>query len=342
MRDFSISSRATLWACSASVSRWRAPGDLGPLRGALGFDFALLLEPRALAFAFDVERLFLRLQVARTDLDHRFLFDVVALLALGFDVLDQPGQTFGVELVGRVEELKIGLVDIGDGDGFKLKAVLRQRLGGRIAHPAHIVAALLVHLVQAHFRRHRAQGRDELAGEQGMQPVLLHGAAPERRRGDGDRFVGRRDTDIELRIHVDPHAVPGDERVVLVPDHLDRQDVHVDGRDVVDDRPHEGAAVDHHFLAEKTSPDKGHFLCRTAVQPMHHPVDDGDDDDRQYQPENEFADQLTRHFPLLPCAGLIAGRASHHIRQLALICLNFFVCSVSATSVGRRSMEEAP
>ena len=88
--------------------------QLGALHGAAELDVALLLQSRGLALALDVERLLLRLQVARADADHRVLLDVVAELAALLDLLDQPGQTFSVEAVRRIEVLQVGLVEVGD------------------------------------------------------------------------------------------------------------------------------------------------------------------------------------------------------------------------------------
>ena len=61
-----------------------------------------------------------------------FLLDVVAQLAPRFDVLDQLGQAFGVEAVRRIEELKVGLVEIGDRHRFEFEAVLLQGFQRRI------------------------------------------------------------------------------------------------------------------------------------------------------------------------------------------------------------------
>ena len=91
---------------------------LGTLQRAALLDVALLLEPRGLALPLDVERLLLGLEVARADADHRVLLDVVAQLAALLDLLDQLGQAFGIEPVRRVEELQVGLVEIGDGDAI--------------------------------------------------------------------------------------------------------------------------------------------------------------------------------------------------------------------------------
>ena len=121
------------------------------LQRAPHLDVALLIQPRRFALALDVQRLPLGFQIARADPDHRILFDVVAQLALGLDVLHQPGQAFGVEPVGGVEELQICLVEVGDGDRFQFETILRQRLGGGLFDAGDIIAALLVHLLHRHF-----------------------------------------------------------------------------------------------------------------------------------------------------------------------------------------------
>ena len=127
-----------------------------------------------------------------------FLFDVVAQLALGLDVLDQLGQAFRVEAVRRVEEFEIGLIEIGDRDQFQLKAVLGQRLGGRCLDARDVFAALLVHLLHRHFGGDRAHRRNELAGQQRMQPLGLQRAPAERGGGDGNRLARRPHADVEI------------------------------------------------------------------------------------------------------------------------------------------------
>ena len=99
------------------------------LGGPAGFDFALLFEASGLALALDLEDLLFGFQVAASDPHHGVLLDVVAEFAPRFDFVDQLGQALGVEPVGRVEELEIGLVQLGDGDGFELETVLGQGLG---------------------------------------------------------------------------------------------------------------------------------------------------------------------------------------------------------------------
>ena len=96
--------------------------DLGALHGAADLDVALLLEPRGLALALDVERLPLGFEVAGADPDHRVLLDVVAQLAPRLDLLDQPGQAFGVEAVRGVEVFEVGLVEVGDARPIRARA----------------------------------------------------------------------------------------------------------------------------------------------------------------------------------------------------------------------------
>ena len=106
------------------VAQRTLAGELGALHRAPHLDVAFLIEARGFAFAVDFERLLFGFEVAAADQDHGFLFDVVAQLATRLDVLDELGQAFGIETVRRIEEFKIGLVEIGDRDGFKFEAVL--------------------------------------------------------------------------------------------------------------------------------------------------------------------------------------------------------------------------
>ena len=103
-------------------------GDLGTLHRASHLDVALLSQAGRFAVALDVQRLSLGLQIARADLDHRILFDVVAQLPAVLDVLHQPSETLGVEPVRGIEEFEVRLIEVGDCDRLKLEAVLRQRL----------------------------------------------------------------------------------------------------------------------------------------------------------------------------------------------------------------------
>jgi hypothetical protein len=165
-----------------------------------------------------------------------------------------------IEPVRRIEIFQVGLVEIGNGNGFEFKSILGQRLGGGGLKPRDVFAALLVHLLHGHFGSDRPDRGDELAREQGMQLLGFERAPPERGGGDCDRLARRLHADVKIGLDVDTHAVAGNDRVVLGPHDAHRQHVHVDGRVVVDERQHEGAAIDHDTFAEQTGSHKGHFL----------------------------------------------------------------------------------
>ena len=289
MRAFSMASRAeNLRLLGLGLAQRALARHFGALQRAAHLDVALLFETGGLALALDIERLPLGIEVAGADLDHRVLLDVVAQLALSLDVFHQPGQTFGIEPVRRIEEFQVGLVEIGDRDRFQLKAVLGQRLGGGRLEPRDIFAALLVHLLHGHFGGDRTDGGDELAGEQGMQLLGLERAASERRGGDRDGLARGLHADIEVGLDVDAHAVAGDDGVLPRPRDAHRQHVHVDGRIVVDEGQHEGAAIDHDAFAEEAGADEGDLLRRAVIEPVDDVDDDDDHDDRDDQPEDQF------------------------------------------------------
>ena len=133
-----------------------------------------------------------------------------------------------------------------------------------------------------------------------MQLFRLQRAAAQRRGGDRDGFACRLHLDVEVGLDVDAHAVARDDRIVLGAHHRHRQHVHVDGRVIVNERQHEGAAVDHHAFAEEAGSDERHFLRRAMVEPVHDIDDHDDHDDRDDQPEDQFAYQHPRHWVFLP------------------------------------------
>jgi hypothetical protein len=188
--------------------------DFGALQGAAHLDVTLLVEAGGLALAFDIECLPFGFEVPGADPDHRILLDVVAQFASGFDLLHQAGQAFGVEAIRGIEVFEVGLVEVGDGDGFEFEAVLRQRLGGAGLDARDILAALLVHLFHRHFRGDGADRRDELAGKQRVELFRLHGAASERCRSDRDGFSRGLDADVEVGLDVDAHPVAGDDGIL--------------------------------------------------------------------------------------------------------------------------------
>ena len=277
-------------------------GEFGALHCAPYFDVALLIEPRGLALAIDFEGLLLGLEIAAANENHRILFDVVAQLAPRLDVFDELGQTFGVEAVRRVKKLEAGLVKIGDRHRFELKPVPLQALQCGFRDPGDVFAALLMHLHHSHFGGDRAQCGNELAGQQRVELGDVHGAAAERRRGDGHRLARRWHPHIKLGFDVDAHAVLGDQRVVAVAHHLHAQHVHVDRRDLVDERKHESAGVDDDLFAEQAGPHEGNLLRRAVVEPVDEIDDDRDDDDRDDQPDDQTAENGDRHLTSSPPA----------------------------------------
>ncbi len=303
-------------------------GHLGTLAGACDLHLALLRQPRVLALAVDVERQLLGLEVLVADGDQRVLLDIVALLLALLDLLGQARQALGVEGVAGVEELHAGLVQLRQRRAFQLQAVLRQVAGHRLAHALDVAAALFVQLLHRHLGGGRAQRVDELALDQFLQLLGFHRAQAQRLRRRGHRFGLRRDAHVELGDHVDAHAVLGDQRLVAAAADLQAQRVHVHRDHVVHDRQHEGAAVEHHLLAAQAGAHEGALLAAAQVQPVQQPHGDGHDDRDDDQAEDEASEICTGH-----------GGVSFSIFS---ICMKRRVVSVSATSVGSRSIELAP
>ena len=157
---FDVFTRGDLGALGLGLALGTLARQFGALLGAAELDVALLLEAGFLALALDIQRLLFGLEVAGADPDHRVLLDVVAQLAAVLDVLDQAGQALGIEAVGRIEEFKLGLVDILDGDRFQLQSVeVEAFLGQSRLTRCDIDAALLVHLVHGHLGGDRAHAR---------------------------------------------------------------------------------------------------------------------------------------------------------------------------------------
>ena len=209
-------------------------------------------------------------------------------LRRGFDVLDQLGQALGVEAVRRIEEFEVGLVEIGDRHRLRARGRSAPGLPGadsltRVTYSPRRSCISSIVISEATERSAETNLPESSASSVGD----VHGAPAERGGGDGHRLRRRRHPHIELRLDVDAHAVLGDERVVAIAHHLHAQHVHVDRRDLVNEREHEGAAVDHHFFAEQAGAHEGELLRGTAVEPVHEIDDDRDDDDRDDQPDDQ-------------------------------------------------------
>ena len=254
------------------------PGDRGALLGAADGDLLLLGEAGVMALLVDVQGELLGLQVLVADLDEGVLLDVVAALLARLDLLGEPRQALGVEGVGGIEDADVGLVEAGQGDRLHLQAVMGQDVLDQLLDPAHVLAALLLHLVHAHARGHVAQGIDEAALDQLLQGLGVHGPPAERLRRRGHGVPVRADPQVELGHHLHPHAVPGDERRGAAAPHFDPLGLHAHQGDVVDDREDQCAAAQDHLLATEAGAHEGDLLRGALVEPVEQVDDDRDED----------------------------------------------------------------
>ena len=312
-------------------------GELRTLRCTLDLDLALLADAGDLGFPVDLECEFLGFEVLVADGDQRVLLDVVALLLAPLDLFGKPGQALRVEGIRRVEILHVRLIELGQRYRLELQPAACQRRRDPLPHAPGVFAALLVQLLHGHLRRNGAQRVDELALHHVAQAVHVHQAAADRLGRRGHRLFLRLHAHEEVGHHVDAHAVLGDDRAVTGALHLDALGAHADGGDVVEDRHHEGAAVHHDSLSEQTGSHERRFLGRAPVEPVEQEANDDDPDECRDQPSSRAVCECCSHRLLPSVRGPVPRRA-----YLPRMALNFRVCAVSATSVGSRSMDDAP
>ena len=273
-------------------------GQLGALHRAAELDLALLLEPGIFGLAIDLEDLLLRLQILAADIDQRALLDLVAHLAPRLDQLGELGQAFGIEGIRRIEEFQAGLIEVDDGDILQFEPVGGERFGGEIADLIGIVAALFVHLLERHLRRHHAHRGGKFSLQQAADAVLLQRAPAQSLRGGRHRRLGCADADEKFGDDVDAHAVAGDESAVFAAHHLDAHDVHVDRRDFVQHRNDEGAAIDHDLFTQEAGAHERRFFGGSAIEPAQD-VDEDDNGDRDPdQPQQHFPKSVRTHLTL--------------------------------------------
>ncbi len=316
-------------------------GQQRPLLSATELDVAFLFEARLFARAIDFQRLLLGFEVAGADLDRCVLLDVIAQLTPGFNVLDEDGETLGIESVRRIEELETRLVDVENSDGLEFESVARQVDFHRLAYALDVDGAVLVHPAHVHRGSGSPHRAFELAGEQSVQALGFERSASKRRGSHRDCGALGLNAHIEFRFDVDAHPVLGDQRLAGDARHLERQGVHVDRRDLMDHRPNERAAVDDDFFTEEPSPDERDLLGGAAVEPLQNPEDDGDHHHRYDEPEDQLADHFSGN-------GHVRSSLAYSLggywppRPWRAMRLNMRVCSVRAISVGRRSIDDAP
>src|SRR5690606_21286714 len=75
---------------------------------------------------------------------------------------------------------------------------------------------------------------------------------------------------VELALHVDTHAITGDQRLLAGTHHVQLQRVHVDPDDLVQHREYQRATVDDHLLSTEAGAHEADLLGRAPVQPRHH------------------------------------------------------------------------
>ena len=127
------------------------PSQFCALLRAPEFNLPFLVQAGFFRFAFDIQRLFLGLEIARANLDHRILLDVIAQLAALLDRFDDGGQAFCIELVGRVEILDVGLIDVRRRDAFQFQSVLVEPFLRHFLDAGDVLVAILMHLLERHL-----------------------------------------------------------------------------------------------------------------------------------------------------------------------------------------------
>ncbi len=217
-------------------------------RGLVG-NVAFLAELGFLLGALDGEGLLAGLQVLLRDRHFIVADDGVALLLARLRDLLQAGEAFGVEIVLRIEEGDVGLVELGQRYGFQLEAVRFDVGFHRRLHVLDEIAALLLQLEDLHGGGDRAQAVDELGLDLLAQLLGIVGQIAQRLGCECDALRIRPHADVELGADVDTQPVLGDQRILLAALHLQPQRLEIDPCGGMEDRQHHGAAVEHHLLA---------------------------------------------------------------------------------------------
>ena len=275
-------------------------GEVRSLLRPAEFDLALLFQARLLAFFLDYERLLLRLQVAFADADHRVLLDVVAQLAALLDRFHDFGQAGGVEGIGGIEEFDGCLVDVGYRDAFQFQTVLVEADLRGFQNAGNVCIPVFVQFFHRQFAGDGAKGGNELALQESVQPFRFECPSAEGRGGETNGLLGVGHADVKFRVHIDAHSILRDQRVFSFARHGKLHGVHIDRRDVVDDRPNECAAVDHNFLSQEAGSHERDLFGGAAIEPMHHPIENEYRDHRGDEPQDNLSDELPCHLSSFP------------------------------------------
>ena len=184
------------------------------------------------------------------------LFDFVAFFAAAFDGFGQFGQTFRVKRILRVEELKAGLVEAGQGNGFEFETVFEQVFAHDLLHFLNEINTFFVQLFHRHFGGNGAQGINEFTFDEVFQLIGGHGFHTQRLCGGRNALGAGFDADVKFSHHVNAHTVAGNQCLLGSTAHFKAQCIHVDGDDFVQHGQHHRTAVHDDFFATETGTDK--------------------------------------------------------------------------------------
>ena len=236
-------------------------------RGGLVGDVALLRQFGLALGAFDRQRGLPRDQVLLRDIDLGGADDLVALLLAFLGDLGQGREAVGVEEIAGIEVLDVALVEPRQRNRFKLEAVVLDVGADRVLHRFDEGRALLLQLFEVHGGGDRAKPVDEFRFDQFAQFGGVIGAIAERLRGERDRRGIGFDAKVELGADVDAHAVLGDQRVRAAAGDFQPQRLQVHRGRGMENRKHDGAAVQNDFLSAEAGADIGFVTRRALVEP---------------------------------------------------------------------------
>ena len=255
---------------------------LAHLEGLLVRDLPILLGAGERLLALDLEELELGVEVPLADRHRGPLLGVVHGAARVRGDLGDDLEPFGVEHVVGLEELPPRLLQGDDRDLFQDEAVRAEALGHVRPDLARERIAVLVQLVQGLGRGIAPERAHHLRFEEVADPLRVEGALAEA-AGRGEEVLGRvPDVGVELRHHVDPDLVGGEDRLLARPAHHQLERFQRDPGDLVEHREHDGALAEGHLGAEKAGADESHVGRRPLVDPYREHVEDRDDHDGQH------------------------------------------------------------
>jgi hypothetical protein len=238
-----------------------------------------------------LQRFLRRVEVLLGDGDFGVAYRLVALLAFGLDDLRQRRQAFGVKGIVGVEELGVGLVELGERGAFQFEAVELEIGGDGGLHRLDEIGTLLLEVCERHRGGDGAQRIDEFRFHQFAQLGHIVGAFAQRLRRKRDRGRIRLDANIELDPDVDPHAVLGDHGVLGIAVHVEAKRLQIDPGNALEDRQDHRAAVDHHLLAAESGSD----ICAVLLGAVIEPPDDHPDDHDGHENERGRNAELQKH-----------------------------------------------